>query len=100
MLHGFPLKITRDTHNFLQVNETVGGVEGFDLEVVTLAEIMDVTTTKICPKFTLSEEFCDILMGKMTPLLFPYLFPHLDSAIYVDRSIKFQARKTKKEIPE
>ncbi len=100
MLHGFPLKITRDTHNFLQVNETVGGVEGFDLEVVTLAEIMDVTTTKICPKFTLSEEFCDILMGKMTPLLFPYLFPHLDSAIYVDRSIKFQARKTRKEIPE
>ncbi len=82
------------------MNETVGGVEGFDLEVVTLAEIMDVTTTKICPKFTLSEEFCDILMGKMTPLLFPYLFPHLDSAIYVDRSIKFQARKTKKEIPE
>ena len=76
-------------------------MEGFDLEVVTLAEIMDVTTTKICPKFTLSEEFCDILMGKMTPLLFPYLFPHLDSAIYVDRSIKFQARKTKKkEIPE
>ncbi len=29
-------------------------------------------------------------MGKMTPLLFPYLFPKLDHAIYVDRNIKFQ----------
>lgn len=51
---------------------------------------MEETSNNICPKLTVSEEFCDILMGKMTPLLFPYLFPKLDHAIYIDREIVFQ----------
>lgn len=62
----------------------------FSTDVLTLADIMDHTTKEICPKMTVSDEFCDILMGKMTPLLFPYLFPALDHAIYVDRNIMFQ----------
>ncbi len=65
----------------------------FERDIVTLADIMEMTTKKICPRLTVSEEFCDILMGKMTPLLFPYLFPHLDHAIYVDRNMMFQVSR-------
>ena len=33
------------------------------------------TTTEICPSLNIKEEFCEIIMGNMTPLIFPYLFP-------------------------
>jgi len=62
--------------------------------VLTLSDIMDKMSEDICPKLAASEEFCDVLMGKLTPLLFPYLFPKLQAAIYVDRNIKFQASKS------
>ena len=35
-------------------------------------------------------DFCDVLMGQMTPLLFPFLMPKLDHVIYVDRNMRFQ----------
>ena len=73
---------------FARVNLTAS--VDFKTDVLTLADIMDRTANDICPKMTMSEEFCDILMGKMTPLLFPYLFPKLDHAIYVDRKLMFQ----------
>ena len=64
----------------------------FYSDIVTLAHIMDHTTATVCPRMAVSEEFCDILMGKMTPLLFPYLFEDLEHAVYVDRNIMFQVR--------
>ena len=73
---------------FERVNLTAN-VE-FHTDLLTLADIMDKTANEICPKLIMSEEFCDILMGKMTPLLFPYLFPKLDHVIYVDRKLMFQ----------
>eukprot|EP00094_Tigriopus_californicus_P007508 TCALIF_07228-PA protein Name:"Similar to Xxylt1 Xyloside xylosyltransferase 1 (Mus musculus)" AED:0.37 eAED:0.42 QI:0/0/0/0.33/0.5/0.66/3/0/403 len=71
-----------------RVNKTASSE--FHAQIVSLADIMEETSNNICPKLTVSEEFCDILMGKMTPLLFPYLFPKLDHAIYIDREIVFQ----------
>ena len=53
--------------------------------VLTLAEIVDTMSDKVCPELLASDDFCDVLTGKMTPLMFPYLFPDLDHAIYVDR---------------
>lgn len=63
----------------------------FDHHIVTLASIMERMTNEICPQLGISsEDFCDVLMGKMTPLLFPFLFPDLNHVIYVDRNIRFQ----------
>ena len=73
---------------FEKVNKTANCE--FAVEVATLADIVERMTSTICPKMTVSEEFCDILMGKMTPLLFPYLFPDLDHVVYVDRNLVFQ----------
>ena len=53
--------------------------------VLTLAEIVDTMSDKVCPELLASDDFCDVLTGKMTPLMFPYLFPDLDHAIYVER---------------
>ena len=39
----------------------------------------------LCPELSVSEEFCDLLMGNLTPLLFPFLFPHLPYIIYIDK---------------
>jgi hypothetical protein len=51
---------------------------------------MDLSLGDICPMLAVDEEFCDTLMGKMTPLIFPYLLPELDHVIYVNRSLVFQ----------
>ena len=45
--------------------------------------------------FQVSDDFCDILVGKMTPLLFPYIFPEISEAIYIDRNIVFQVSNKK-----
>ena len=39
----------------------------------------------LCPDLAVSEDFCDLLMGNLTPLLFPFLFPHLPYIIYIDK---------------
>merc|ERR1712203_1116737 len=57
---------------------------------MTLSHIIDVTNKEICPKLGTRTEFCEVLMGTMTPLLFPYLFLNLDHVVYVDRSLVFQ----------
>ena len=75
---------------FERVKEYTGETE-VDYHIVCLADIMEKMTNDICPKMTMAEEFCDILMGKMTPLLFPFLLPaDMDHVIYVDRNIMFQ----------
>lgn len=65
----------------------------FSAEIVTLADIIDKTTTEICPSMNIKDEFCEIIMGNMTPLIFPYLFSKLDHAIYISREIVFQVRE-------
>ena len=31
------------------------------------------------------QEYCDMLIGRVTPLLFPWLFPSLAYILYVDK---------------
>jgi hypothetical protein len=62
----------------------------FTSEIVTLSHIIDVTNKNICPHLGTRSEFCEIIMGNMTPLLFPFLFKDLDHVVYVDRSLVFQ----------
>ena len=46
----------------------------FTSEIITLSHIIKQTNDVICPMLSTRSEFCEILMGNMTPLLFPYLF--------------------------
>ena len=62
----------------------------FQKQILTLSEIILRSNNEICPKLGVRSEFCEIVMGNMTPLLFPWLFPKLDHAIYIDRNIMFQ----------
>jgi len=59
----------------------------FSAEIVTLSDIIDKMTQDVCPLLNIKEEFCEIIMGNMTPLVFPFLFPKLDHAIYVSREL-------------
>lgn len=63
----------------------------FTKQILTLSEIIQRSNKEICPKLGVRSEFCEIVMGNMTPLLFPWLFPDLDHAIYIDRNMVFQA---------
>ena len=62
----------------------------FTKQILTLSEIILRSNNEICPKLGVRSEFCEIVMGNMTPLLFPWLFPNLEHAIYIDRNIVFQ----------
>jgi len=62
----------------------------FTSEILTLSQIIKKSNEEICPSLGTRPEFCEILMGNMTPLLFPYLFKNLDTVIYVDRKLVFQ----------
>lgn len=66
--------------------------ENFKYSVMTLDFIMDKCITEICPKIvkTTAEEYCDVVMGTMTPLLFPYLMPDLEHIIYIEKTVIFQ----------
>ena len=62
----------------------------FTNEILTLSEIIKRSNEEICPMLKTRSEFCEVLMGNMTPLLFPYLFKDLDTVIYLDRKLVFQ----------
>jgi len=62
----------------------------FTSEILTLSQIIKQSNDEICPMLGTRSEFCEILMGNMTPLLFPYLFKDLDVVIYLDRKLVFQ----------
>jgi len=62
----------------------------FTNEILTLSTIIKKSNEEICPMLGTRSEFCEILMGNMTPLLFPYLFKDLDSVVYLDRKLVFQ----------
>lgn len=59
----------------------------FEIDFVTLESIVEKSTEIICPKLKMQKDFCDVVMGSMTPLIFPYLFPDLDHVIYVNREL-------------
>ena len=42
----------------------------------------------LCPELAVSDDFCDLLMGSLTPLLFPFLFPQLPYIIYIDKYVQ------------
>ena len=42
----------------------------------------------LCPELAVSDDFCDLLMGSLTPLLFPFLFPQLPYIIYIDKYVE------------
>ena len=44
-----------------------------------------ISQASLCPDLAVSEEFCDLLMGNLTPLLFPFLLPQLPYIIYIDK---------------
>ena len=67
----------------------------FTKQILTLSEIILRSNNEICPKLGVRSEFCEIVMGNMTPLLFPWLFTNLDHAIYVDRNMVFQVYEIK-----
>ena len=75
-----------------KLNET--SESDFQKQILTLSEIISRSNNEICPKLGVRSEFCEIVMGNMTPLLFPWLFPKLDHAIYIDRNIVFQVNYT------
>ena len=62
----------------------------FTHEIMTLSHIIEQSNNDICPMLGARSEFCEMVMGSMTPLLFPYLFLKLDHVMYVDRNIVFQ----------
>jgi len=72
-----------------KLNET--SESDFQKQILTLSEIISRSNNEICPKLGVRSEFCEVVMGNMTPLLFPWLFPKLDHAIYIDRNIVFQS---------
>ena len=75
-----------------KLNET--SESDFQKQILTLSEIISRSNNEICPKLGVRSEFCEVVMGNMTPLLFPWLFPKLDHAIYIDRNIVFQVNYT------
>ena len=59
-----------------KLNET--SESDFQKQILTLSEIISRSNNEICPKLGVRSEFCEVVMGNMTPLLFPWLFPKLD----------------------
>ena len=69
----------------------------FTKKILTLSDIIRRSNNEICPRLGVRSEFCEIVMGNMTPLLFPWLFQELDHAIYIDRNMVFQVRTVNSE---
>lgn len=61
----------------------------FDYEMLYFDEMIDFTRDHLCPDVAKSEEYCNLLIGRVTPLLFPWLFPSLTYILYVDKHIVF-----------
>ena len=41
----------------------------FDMKIVTISSILEKSSEYICPQLMVNEDFCDVLLGSMTPLL-------------------------------
>ena len=93
----------------MQVNATSNC--NYDYEMLYFDQMIDYARENICPDTAQSEvsktnkqnilqycqtlsniacmsnwqEYCDMLIGRVTPLLFPWLFPSLAYILYVDK---------------
>jgi len=74
-----------------QVMEKVNATSNcnYDYEMLYFDQMIDYARENICPDTAQSEEYCDMLIGRVTPLLFPWLFPSLAYILYVDKHIIF-----------
>lgn len=70
-----------------KVNSTSNCI--YDYEMLYFDQMIEYTRQNICPETAKSEEYCDLLIGRVTPLLFPWLFPSLSYILYVDKHIIF-----------
>lgn len=61
----------------------------FDTVLLSLDDLIEEAHNRICPDLKASEEYCNLLIAKMTPLLFPFYFPNLPYIIYIDKHITF-----------
>jgi len=61
----------------------------YDYDFLYFDHIIDLTHLSLCSELAQTEEYCDLLIGKLTPLLFPFLFPHLPYVVYIDKHITF-----------
>jgi len=61
----------------------------YDYEMLYFDHLIDFTRQNLCPDLSKSEEYCDLLIGRVTPLLFPWLFPSLTYILYIDKHIIF-----------
>jgi len=61
----------------------------YDYEMLYLDDIISYSQSNLCPDLVKSEEYCDLLIGKLTPLLFPWLLQNLYYVVYVDKHITF-----------
>lgn len=61
----------------------------FHYSLVSFDDIIDFSQAELCPDLAVSTEYCNLLMGQLTPLIFPFLLPSLPYVIYVDKNIIF-----------
>jgi len=61
----------------------------YDYEMLYFDHLIDFTRQNLCPDLSKSEEYCNLLIGRVTPLLFPWLFPSLTYILYIDKHIIF-----------
>jgi len=61
----------------------------YDYDFLYFDHIIEFSHAMICKEVASSEDYCDLLIGQLTPLIFPYLFPSLPYIIYIDKHIVF-----------
>jgi len=61
----------------------------FKMTFVSLNSLVEEAHGQLCPQLKASEEYCDLLIAKMTPLLFPFYFRSLPYMIYIDKHMTF-----------
>lgn len=90
-LHFHVITNEESKHYVDQIMEKVNFTSNcnYDYELLYFDHLIDFTREKVCPDVAKSDEYCDLLIGRVTPLLFPWLFPSLTYILYVDKHIIF-----------
>jgi len=70
-----------------KINKTSNCI--YDYDFLYFDHIIEFSHKMICNEVAQSEDYCDLLIGQLTPLIFPYLFPSLPYIIYIDKHIVF-----------
>lgn len=61
----------------------------FQYSLVTYDYIVDTIEGSLCKDIAVSHDYCNLLMGQLTPLLLPYLLPHLPYIVHIEKHITF-----------